>query len=96
MLFCLDAYTINGQYKLPAEETLPRKIGWLLFFVVGFIMLSMLAYNDTLPIGIEGSIFLLLSPITIGYYLYLVSYDLAFLCAHYIRRYRRHKNTEYQ
>jgi hypothetical protein len=64
-------------------------------FATCFAMISMQAYNNVMSLDVVDLIFLFLLPVLAAYYLYLVSYDLAFVCMHYIHR-CRHKNTEYQ
>jgi len=95
MYLYLGSLGATGRVDLPDEETLPRKIGSLLVYTASFALFSMLMYNGVMPFNTEAAIVLLIMPFLIAYYLYLVSYDLTFVCMHYIRRYRRHKNTEY-
>lgn len=93
MLVALEAKT--GFAELPGEETLPWKIGSLLLCAIAFVLCFVYARNEDRP-PLEPLIMIVILPFVMAYYVYLIAHDLTLVFMHYIRRYRKHKNTLYQ
>lgn len=70
------------------EETLPRKLGWLLVLVVTFAFLSLNQFYGIIPLGPDGSILWICVSFLIVVYVYWISFDVTLACIRYIRRFR--------